>query len=86
MRTFSTITGAFNYIKKHLNTGNELTLNDSIHFGVGKTVYIWFKDAENLNIGLVPNERNQLFTDLKTDEQIKRAISYIFQTDGYLVL
>lgn len=84
MRTFTTITGAFNFIKRNLNTGVELTLNDNIHFGVGDTIYAYSKDVElALGSGAV---NGGVYTHLQTDDEVKRMISYIFQMNGYMII
>lgn len=85
MKTFSTVSGAFNFVKKNLNTGNELIMNDRIHFGVGSTPYVYSNEVAQLNLeGLKPS--NWCFTHLENDEQLERAISFALQTDGYLAI
>lgn len=83
MKTFSTIIGAFNFIKRHVNTGTELIMNDSIHFGVSDSVYIYSTDVDLYNLADLKPE-NKAFTSLLTDEHLKRAISYELQAKGFI--
>lgn len=86
MRTFTTVTGAFNYLRKNQNTGIEKTINEGLHFGVGSAVYAWSDDVLLMGLDKEWSLTKGAFLRLETDEEIKRAISYYFQTDGYLIV
>lgn len=84
MKTFETVTGAFNYVRKNFQVGEELILNDALHFGIS-IPYVWSDMVGKFNLdGFVASP--SAFTHIENDEQLERVISYLLQTDGYLAL
>lgn len=54
---------AYNDILKHMNTGKERIINDTLHFGVGNTVYCYKEDAPH-GKGYFKPSKNTLFVHL----------------------
>lgn len=76
MKVFKTAKGAFNYIKRNLNTGIEKTVNDSVHFGVGDSVYAYSKDMQYAGYVSSTNTFTHILSDHVLLDVINSSMSY----------
>lgn len=83
MKFFKTVTGCFNYIKRHSNTGKEKTINDCIMFGMG--IYAWSDVVTFSKVSDQSNTSNATY-HFKDDAEIIKFISYLKNSDGYLAV
>lgn len=80
MKTFRTIQEAANYINSNANTGNELTINDCLCFGMGVYAYT----SECIAAGIPVNSNRAAFHHLNESELIT-LLAYLQEYDGYLI-
>jgi len=73
------------YINKNVQSGNEIIINDSLHFGCG--LYAW-KSDNFIFTGVETEEgNNNLFLHIKeTYNNIFTALKNLFCRDGYIDL
>ena len=78
---FKTVEGCFNHLKKNENTGEEKTVNESLHFGMG--LYAW---SDHVTYSGVSNQvkTNEVFYHFKNDSEIIQFIKFLLNQDGYL--
>ncbi len=80
MKTFQTIKEAANFISSHANTGNEITLNDTLCFGMG--VYAYKSECKKAGIETVNNA--SAFHHLNESELLT-LLAWLQDNDGYLI-
>lgn len=80
MKTFQTIQEAANFISSHANTGNEITLNDCLCFGMGVYAYT----SECIAAGIPVNSNRAAFHQLNESELLT-LLAYLQNYDGYLI-
>ena len=79
MKTIETIQEAANFINSNANTGNELTINDCICFGLGVYAY----KEECVKAGISVNSDSSAFHYLNESELIT-LLTWLKNNDGYL--
>ena len=80
MKTFQTIQEAANFISSNANTGNELTINDCLCFGMGVYAYT----SECIAAGIPVNSNRAAFHHLNESELLT-LLAYLQEYDGYLI-
>ena len=80
MKTFQTIEEAAHFISSHANTGNEITLNDCLCFGMGVYAYT----SECIAAGIPVNSNRAAFHHLNQSELLT-LLAYLQDNDGYLI-
>lgn len=80
MKTFQTIQEAARFISSHANTGNEITLNDCLCFGMG--VYAYKSEVEKAGIKTAKN--TSAFHHLNESELLT-LLAWLQDNDGYLI-
>lgn len=80
MKTFQTIKEAASFISSHANTGNEISLNDCVCFGMG--VYAYKSECKKAGIETVDN--TSAFHHLNESELLT-LLAWLQDNDGYLI-
>lgn len=80
MATFKTISEAANFINSNASTGVELTLNDTICFGMGVYAY----KSECQKAGITVSSTSSAFHHLDESELLM-LLSWLQDNDGYLI-
>lgn len=80
MKTFQTIEQAAKYISSHANTGNEITLNDCLCFGMG--VYAYKNECKKA--GIETANDTMAFHHLNESELLT-LLAWLQDNDGYLI-
>ena len=80
MKTFQTIQEAANFISSNANTGNELTINDCLCFGMGVYAYT----TECIAAGIPVNSNRAAFHHLNKSELLT-LLAWLQDNDGYLI-
>lgn len=80
MKTFQTIQEAANFINSNANTGNELTINDCLCFGMGAYAY----KNECVKAGISVNSDSSAFHHLNEGELLT-LLAWLQDNDGYLI-
>lgn len=80
MKTFQTIQEAANFISDHANTGSELTINDTLCFGMGVYAY----KNECIRAGVKVSATSSAFHHLNESE-LYTLLTWLLDNDGYLV-
>ena len=83
MKCFKTIKGAFNYIKRNAQTGDEKTLNGVLHFGMDIYTYSDVATYSGVNDC---SKSNDTFYHFKNDDEITRFIQWLQNSDNYLIV
>lgn len=78
MKQFTDIRSAANYVFSHANAGNEKTINEVLHFGLGVYAY----GVECRKAGIKGKMANNFWRINKTE--VKRLLAWLLATDGYL--
>lgn len=75
---------AFDYIMANMNTGEEQSINDSLFFGVGNTLYAYSQDVESAGYSAM----DSVYTHLNPldNHQIYDMLEFIENRDGGLIL
>lgn len=80
MKTFRTIQEAANFISCNANTGNEITLNDTLCFGMGVYAY----KIECVKAGISVSSDSSAFHHLNESELLT-LLAWLQDNDGYLI-
>lgn len=80
MKTFQTIEQAANFISSNANTGNEITLNDTLCFGMGVYAY----KSECMKAGIKVAFNSSAFHHLNEGELLT-LLAWLQDNDGYLI-
>lgn len=74
---------AFDYIMANMNTGEELSINDTLFFGVGNTLYAYSQDVEAAGYSAM----DSAFTHLNPldNHLIYDILEFIESRDGILI-
>lgn len=80
MKTFKTTQEAASFISSHANTGNEITLNDCLCFGMG--VYAYKSECKKAGIETANN--TSAFHHLNESELLT-FLAWLQENDGYLI-
>lgn len=81
MKIFLSPKQCLDFVNKGINTGNERTINDTLHFGVGQTVYAWRQDVISSGVNF-SEEPNNAFLQVN---DIPGFLGYLLDRDGYLI-
>lgn len=80
MKTFKTIEQAARFISSHANTGNEITLNYTLCFGMGVYAY----KSECKKAGIETANDTTAFHHLNESELLT-LLAWLQDNDGYLI-
>lgn len=80
MKEFPTIQEAASFIRDHANTGEEMTVNDSVSYGMG----VYATTNECIAAGLAVSTTGSAFHHLD-ERELKILLSYLMECDGYLI-
>lgn len=83
MKSFKTINGAFNYIKRNAETGKEKELNGVLMFGMGLYTY---SDVATYSGVKDCSKSNEAMYHFLNDSEIIRFIAWLQKSDGYLIV
>lgn len=83
MKSFKTLQGAFNHIMRNAQTGKEKELNEVLMFGMGVYTY---SDVATYSGVQDCSRSNETFYHFKNEGEIARFISWLKNSDGYLIV